>query len=285
MSEKNKNLILDLSAEIIGSFLLAVGIFCFIETVNVAPGGVSGIAIMIKYVTGLPVGFLTLLINIPLLFLAYKFISRQFAVRSIRTVILNTFILDCIITPFFPQYTGDRMLGTIFGGVFMGIGLGVVFFRGSSTAGTDILSYLLEKKFPQIQIGKAIMIIDSLILGSSVFVFKNIESALFGVIALLCQTAIIDKIVYSADKGRNILIISEKNERIAERIIREKERGATFLNAEGAYSKKPTKVLMCVVRVWEYHDIKQIIHSEDPYAFVIASEAEHIMGEGFTKTG
>ena len=275
--------VLDISSEIAGSFLFSTGIYSFIEKANVAPGGVGGISIMIKYLTGLPVGLMSLILNIPLLFLSYKFISREFTIRSIRCVLLYTFILDFIVTPFFPQYSGDRMIGSIFGGVFVGLGLGIIFLRGSSTAGTDILSCLIEKKYPQIQIGKAILLIDSVILLISAFVFQNIESALFGTICLLCQTAIVDRIVYSAEKGRNILIISQKSEKIAERIINEVKRGATFLDARGAFSKKSTQVLMCVVRVWEYHDVKKIIHEEDPSAFVIATEAEQIMGEGFTK--
>jgi len=283
MKKDIKELALDLAADILGSFLLSAGIYSFIERVNVAPGGASGIAIMAKYLWGLPIGLVIFVVNIPLLFLAYKYISKTFAMRSVRTLIFNTAILDYVVTPFFPQYAGDRMLGTIFGGIIMGLGLGVIFLRGSSTAGTDILSHFIERRFPHIQIGKAIMLIDSLVLALSVLVFKNIESALFGVIAVFCQTVVIDKIVYSTEKGRNMLIISEKSEKIAQRIMKERDRGATFLNAEGAYSKKPTKVLMCVIRVWEYHHIKQIVYNEDPNAFLIASVADQIMGEGFSK--
>ena len=282
MVKDRKKLFYDICGDILGSVILAVGIYSFAEKVNIAPGGVSGIAIMIKYLTNLPVGLMTLIINIPLLFIAYKFMGKRFALRTVRTVFISTLILDAVVTPFFPQYTGDRMLGSIFCGVCTGAGLGIVFWRGSSTAGTDIISHMIGKKFPHIQIGKALMLIDCVILAASAFVFKNIESALFGVVALFCQTVIIDKIVYGMEKGRNMLIISSKSEQIAERILFEKERGATFISAEGAYTREPSKVLMCVVRVWEYHSIKEIVYEEDPNAFVIASEAEHIMGEGFS---
>lgn len=268
--------------DIIGSFAISVGIYCFAEKVNIAPGGVSGIAIMIKYLTGLPVGIMTLLMNIPLIAIAYKFMGKKFTLRTLSTVILNTFILDTIVTPFFPQYEGDRLLGSLFGGVFAGAGLGIVFLHGSSTAGTDILGYLVEKRYPHIQIGKALLMVDCIILAISVIVFRNIESALYGVVALFSQSMVINQIVYGAEKGRNLFIISQKSEQIARRIIRERERGATFLNACGAYSRKPTAVLMCVVRVWEYHHIKEIVYEEDPQAFVIATEAEHIIGEGFS---
>lgn len=279
----NKKFIKDTFNDIIGSLAISIGLYCFAEKVNIAPGGVSGIAIMVKFLTGLPVGILTLLMNIPLLIIAYKFMGKDFALRTMRTVVLNTIIIDAVVTPFFPQYAGDRLLGSLFGGVCTGAGLGIVFLRGSSTAGTDIIGYLVEKRYPHIQIGKALMLVDCVILAVSVLVFKNVESALYGVVALFAQTMVINRIVYGAEKGRNLFIISQKSEQIARRILRERERGATFLNACGAYSGNPTAVLMCVVRVWEYHHIKEIVYEEDPAAFVIATEAEHIIGEGFAK--
>lgn len=273
----------DILADCAGSFLMAVGIYCFAEKVDIAPGGVSGIAIMLKAVFGFPVGMAIFMMNIPLLTAAYKFIGKRFALRTVRTLIINTSLLDMVVTKFLPQYSGDRLLGSLFGGIFIGIGLGLIFLRGSSTAGTDIISYLVERKYPQIQMGKALMAVDCVILGASGFVFGNIDSVLYGFVALFCQTVIIDKIVYGAEKGRNVMIISEKSQEIAKRIMNEKARGATFLKAEGAYSGKESKVLMCVIRRWEYHDLKEIIYDTDANAFVITTEAEQIMGEGFSK--
>lgn len=272
----------DFAYNIAGAFLLAVGIYSFSEKINVAPGGVSGIAIMVKYLTGLPVGGVSLFINIPLLFIAYKYMGRQFTVKTVYAILIYTVVIDSVVTPFFPQYEGDRMLGAIFGGVLIGAGLGLVFTRGASTGGTDIIGYLVEKKYPHIPIGKALLLVDCIILGVSVFVFKNIESALYGVVMLYAQSMVINRLVYGAEKGRNLFIISSKSKKIAQRILTERDRGATFIDGHGAYSMKPTNILMCVVRVWEYHYIKEIVYQEDPTAFVIATEAEHIIGEGFT---
>lgn len=265
-----------------GAFLVAVGIYSFSEKINVAPGGVSGIAIMVKYLTGLPIGGVSLFINIPLLIIAYKFMGRQFTVKTVYAILIYTIVIDSVVTPFFPQYEGDRMLGAIFGGVLIGAGLGLVFTRGASTGGTDIIGYLVEKKYPHIPIGKALLLVDCGILAVSVFVFKNIESALYGVVMLYAQSMVINRLVYGAEKGRNLFIISSKSKKIAQRILEERDRGATFINGHGAYSMKPTNILMCVVRVWEYHYIKEIVYQEDPSAFVIATEAEHIIGEGFS---
>jgi len=278
-----KDLMKDFLYNLAGTVLIATGIYSFSEKINVAPGGVSGIAIMVKFLTGLPIGTISLVINIPLLIVAYKFIGKRFAIRTLYTVLLYSIVIDGVVTPFFPQYEGDRIIGAIFGGVLIGAGLGIIFSRGSSTGGTDIVGYLVEKKYPHIPIGKALLIVDCFILGISVFVFKNVESALYGVVVLYTQGMVINRIVYGAEKGRNLFIISSENEKIAERILKERDRGATFIDGHGAYSKNPTKILMCVVRVWEYHYIKEIVYQEDPGAFVIATEAEHIIGEGFSK--
>ena len=147
----------DFIYNIAGAFLVAVGIYSFSEKINVAPGGVSGIAIMVKYLTGLPIGGVSLLINIPLLIIAYKFMGRQFAIKTVYAILIYTVVIDSVVTPFFPQYEGDRMLGAIFGGVLIGAGLGLVFTRGASTGGTDIIGYLVEKKYPHIPIGKALL--------------------------------------------------------------------------------------------------------------------------------
>lgn len=282
MKKLTKKIVYNIFLDLSGSFALAVGIYCFAEKIKIAPGGASGLAIMVKYLTDLPVGIVSFIINVPLLILSFKFLGRRFTARTLRTLIINTIMIDAVVTPLLPQYSGDRMLGAIFGGLLMGLGLGIVFLNGSSTAGTDIVSCIIEQKHPHIQIGKAMLFVDGAVIALSAIVFSDIEAALFGAISLFCQTRVVDRLVYGNEKGRNMLIISEKSESIAQRILEEKNRGATFLKAQGAYSKKDTKVLMCVVRVWEYHEIKEIVYEEDERAFIIAFEAEHIMGEGFS---
>jgi len=271
----------DIFFDIIGSFALAVGIFCFAEQADIAPGGMSGVAIMLKYLFDVPVGLMTFFLNIPLLILAWKYISRKFTVKTLKTLLFNTIILDYVVTPYFPQYAGDRMLSSIFGGIFMGVGLAFIFMRGSTTGGTDIVSHLMELRFPHVPIGTMLMIIDCAILSASVLVFGNLESGLFGVVALFCQTRVIDSVVYGLDKGRTVMIMSPRNREIAARIIDEMEHGATFLEGRGAYSGKEMEVLYVVVRVPEFHQLKQITYEEDPDAFLVVSEANQIIGEGF----
>lgn len=272
---------MDVLFDIIGSFALAIGIYCFSEAADIAPGGISGIAIMLKYLFGLPVGMMTFVINIPLLLLAWKYMGRGFTLKTLKTLVFNTIILDYMVTPWFPQYAGDRMLSSIFGGIFFGAGLAFIFMRGSTTAGTDIVSHLMEKRFPHIPIGTLLMFIDCVILAASMLVFENIESGLFGMVALFCQTKVIDGIIYGLDKGRTVMIMSPQSQEIAARVIKEMDHGATFLKGRGAYSGKDMEVLYVVVRIPEFHQLKEITYEEDPNAFLIVTEANQIIGEGF----
>ena len=276
-----KVLAADIFFDIAGSFVLALGIFCFAEQADIAPGGMSGIAIMLKYLFDLPVGLMTFVLNIPLLILAWKYISHRFTVRTLKTVLFNTIILDYVVTPYFPQYAGDRMLSSIFGGILMGVGLALIFLRGSTTGGTDIVSHLMELKFPHVPIGTMLLIIDCVILGVSILVFGNLESGLFGVVALFCQSKVIDGVIYGLDRGKTIMIMSPNTEKIAARVMDEMEHGATFLKGRGAYSGREMDVLYVVVRVPEFHRLKQITYEEDPNAFLVVSEANQILGEGF----
>lgn len=272
---------LDILADIVGSFFLSIGIHCFSEPAQIAPGGVSGLAILINYLSELPIGLLTFFINIPLVLLSFRFLGKGFTLKTLKTIVISTIMLDFIVAPFVPIYMGDRLLSSIFGGVLMGLGLGFVFLRGSTTGGTDILSFLIQRKFPHIPIGQALMVIDAVILLLSILVFGNFEAGMFGVVALFVQTKVIDGIVYGEEKGNLVFIISTKHHEIAKRIIEDLERSATLLSGYGAYSHKEMETLVCAVRKPQFAALKKIVHQVDENAFVIVTEASQILGEGF----
>ena len=211
--KRGQTLAMDVVFDLAASFLLGIGTYSFIEPANIAPGGVSGISLMIKYLWNVPIGVMNIVINIPLLCLSYRYLGRQLTIHSLRTLLISSMILDGVVTPFFPQYTGDRMLGTIYGGVLLGTALGLIFSRGGTTGGTDIISYLLERRYPHIPIGQLMMMMDGIVIGISVFVFQDLEAALFAVITLFCQTKVINGLVYGRDKGTVVSIISKKARR------------------------------------------------------------------------
>ena len=279
--KKYRELLLDLGSDVLGSVLMGIGIYSFAEKADIAPGGLSGIAILFKYLWDLPVGVMILIMNIPLLLIAWKYLGKRFAIRTLRTVVLSSVILDVVVTPLAFVYAGDRLLSAIASGVCLGAGLGVIFARGSTTGGTDIISCLVERKNPHLQVGGILTAVDILIIALSIAVFGNLESGLYGIVALYAQGRVMDAILYGRKRGRSVMIFSEKREEIARRIMREMDRGATFLQSRGAYSGARSEVLLCAVGQREYAKLRRIVRECDPEAFFVVLETKNVYGEGF----
>lgn len=266
---------------IAGAVIYSIGTHAFIVPANIAPGGASGLALMVNYLTGWPVGILTLILNIPLLILAWFYLSHRFAVTTAVASTVCSLILDFLVTPLCPVYTGDRLLSSLYGGVLVGAGMAFIFLTGTTTGGTDIIGYLLQKKRPHISIGRALLAVDGVILAISIFVFGNIEAALFGMITLYAQTKVIDSVIYGGDAGTMATVVSDQTEKITRRIIAELDRSATLIPAQGGYSGRATGVLLCTVRKSQFASLKQIVHQEDPNAFVIVTDTSEVLGLGF----
>lgn len=266
---------------VLGAVIYSVGTQYFVVPAQIAPGGAVGIALMINHLTALPIGTLTLLINLPLLVLAWFYLSRQFTVRTAIATVLVTIILDFIVTPICPQYAGDRLLSSVYGGIVVGVGMAFIFLAGFTTGGTDIAGYLLQKKFPHYSIGHALMIIEGIILVMSIFVFQDVDAGLFGLISVYVQTKVIDMILYGSDAGSQAIIVTKHPQEISDRVIQELERTATILPAKGAYSGNPIDVVLCTVRKSEFVRLKRIIGQCDPSAFVMANETSEVLGLGF----
>ena len=177
-----------------------------------------------------------------------------------------------------PAYSGDRLLCSLYGGVIVGAGMALIFIAGSTTGGTDILGYVLQKKRPHISIGRALMIVDGIILAVSIFVFGNIEAALFGMIALYVQTKVIDTIIYGGEAGSMATIITSNPDDISDKVIGELDRTATLIPARGMYSKQDTSVLLCTVRKSQFSRLKKIVYEADPNAFVMVTDDNYVRG-------
>ena len=266
---------------LVGCVFYGIGIHSFVEPANIAPGGAAGTALLINHLLGAPVGIVTLLINIPLLMLSWKYLSRKFTILTALATTLASLTLDFVVAPVFPVYTGDRLLGSLFGGLVVGVGMALIFLGGMSTGGTDIVGYLLQRKMPHISIGNALLLVDGVILVISIFVYQNIEAALFGLICLYVQTKVIDAILYGGDAGSMAIIVTKHPEEITLRIIRDLDRSATLLPGRGAYSKQQTNVLICAVRKSQFSRLKRIVCEEDPLAFVMVTETSSVYGDGF----
>lgn len=279
--KKRKEFFYDTVYDIVGTLILAIGLWCFIEPARIAPGGASGIALILNYLTELPVGTLTFFINIPLLLASFLTLNKKMTIKTIRTVIWLTVILDGAVSQILPQYMGDRLISSAFGGIFAGAGMALIFMRNSTTGGGDILAKLLQKKYPYMQTGYAIMIIDFCIIAVSALVFKEIESVLYGLICMVCTTQTIDIILYGMNKGTMITVHSDKTHEIGEDILTSLERGVTYYKTTGGYSGKARDALTCVVDRKQFYLVKEIIDRHDPHAFIIVSQTKEVYGEGF----
>ena len=266
---------------LVGALIYGIGTHAFVEPAHIAPGGDMGIALMVNHFADLPIGLLTLAINIPLLVLAWFSLSHRFAVSTAFATAVCSFILDFMVAPVCPVYTGDRILCSLYGGILSGVGMGLIFMAGMTTGGSDILGYVLQKKRPQLSIGRALMAVDGVILLMSIYVFGNIDAALFGLVSLFATTKVIDSVIYGGDASTMATVVTRKPREIARRIIADLDRSATLVQATGAYSGKDTSVLLCTVRKSQFQRLRKIVYEADPGAFLMATEASEVLGDGF----
>lgn len=244
---------------LVGALIYGIGTHAFVEPAHIAPGGAMGIALMVNHFADLPIGLLTLAINIPLLVLAWFSLSHRFAVSTAFATAVCSFILDFMVAPVCPVYTGDRILCSLYGGILSGVGMGLIFMAGMTTGGSDILGYVLQKKRPQLSIGRALMAVDGVILLMSIYVFGNIDAALFGLVSLFATTKVIDSVIYGGDASTMATVVTRKPREIARRIIADLDRSATLVQATGAYSGKDTSVLLCTVRKSQFQRLRKIV--------------------------
>lgn len=280
---EKKEILKDILNDVAGLFLFASGIYVFTSKNQIAPGGVSGIATLVNYLTGIPIGLTSFFINVPLLVLAFIFIGKRFVVRTLTSVVILSFMLDIGVI-WLPVYQENELLAAIFGGVCLGIGLSIVFMRESSTGGGDILGKLVQLKHPYLSIGKILLVMDCIVISMSAFVYKNIESAMYGMITMFITTKIVDAFLETCDRGELLFIMCSKSSEIAQEITHQLRRGATFLNGRGAYTGNSKEVLIVAVKKREVYKAKTLINYIDPNAFIVATEAGEILGEGFKST-
>jgi uncharacterized membrane-anchored protein YitT (DUF2179 family) len=263
-----------------GTGLLALGLHIFIAPNQIAPGGVSGLSIVLSYLTGAPIGLINLIINIPLLFLGFFALGRWFFFKTMLSVVSFTVFYDLIFPPVV-QYSGNMILASLFGGVLIGTGIGLSFVAESSTGGFDISSKAIQKKFPYIPLGKIMFLTDVVVIGLSALVFQSVESAMYALIAMFVSSRVIDALIYGLDVGKCVWVISEKGMELGAELAAKLDRGVTVLPCTGAYSRKERQMLLCAVRQNEYHHLKRVIKEIDPNAFLIVTTATEVVGEGF----
>jgi uncharacterized membrane-anchored protein YitT (DUF2179 family) len=263
----------------IGAVIMAVGLEIFLIPNSVIDGGITGISIMLAHLTGLPLGVFIFILNLPFFFLGRKQIGKTFALSSLFGILVLSFF-TALFGPVH-AFTDDILLATIFGGIVIGVGVGIVIRFGGALDGTEILAILINKKFP-FSVGEIIMVINVFILGIAGFVFTW-DRSMYSILAYIIATKTIDVVVQGLDESKSAWIISDKAKDIGETILARLGRGVTYLNGEGAFTEDNKKVIFCIINRLEEAKLKTIIEEIDPSAFLAVGDISEVRGGNFKK--
>ena len=267
------------SGIILGAALAAVALDLFLVPAKLAPGGVSGISTIIYHKLGLPIGILIFAINVPIFIAGLVKFGLKFTLNSLVGMMAFSVFAD--VFAFITPITEDLLLSSVFGGILMGVGFGLVFLNDGTTGGTDIAAKFLQTKFPNLSIGRLILALDVLVITAAGLVFWQWETILYSSITLFLSSRLLDTTLEGVDFAKMALIISDKHADISQSIFSVLGRGVTGFNASSPYTGDGKNVLMCVIRKNEIYDLKALIKKIDPMAFVILSDVKEVLGYGF----
>ncbi len=262
----------------LGAMVAAAGLVLFLIPNKIAAGGVSGLATVIFYLTGSPTGLTMLALNIPLFIMAIRAMGVPFLFKTLYGAVVLSVAIDLLSIVLVP-FTVDPLLSAVYGGLLMGVGLGIVVRSGGSTGGTDLASRVLHR-YTHLSIGQSLMIIDTVVIIIAGIVF-NLELALYGLLSLFVTTKVLDAIQEGFSSAKAAFIISEHCELIAQRVLAEMKRGVTALTGRGLYTGLDRVTLFCVVSRTEITQLKTLVAEIDARAFVIVTDVREVLGEGF----
>ena len=272
----------DLVFSLVGSLLVALAIAVFTVPNDIAPGGVSGMATALAYITPIRVGVWTLLLNVPLLLAAWRLQGpHSLAMTLIATVLLSFFIdfLDDLL----PGYTNNPLLAAVFGGVLSGLGVGILFLRGISTGGTDLAALLLKRLFPHVPSGTLLPIVDSAVVAFAVCIFRDIEVALYSAITIWVSSKVIDALAQGVDYAKVIYTITDHGEEVSRVLNQYTARGTTLIPAQGGFTGSEKQMVVTVTRRSVLAQTLRLIREADPQAFTFVMDSTEVHGEGFKR--
>lgn len=277
---RKKELLFDGVSILVGCALAALGMVAFTIPNNIAPGGVSGLATAISFWTKFPVGMLSLVFNLPIFLAALRVFGWKPLLKTGVTTVLFSVFIDLF--SLFPlAYTGNPLLSAVFGGALLGGGLGVLFTRGISTGGTDLLGMILRRKYPHLSFGSLMLLLDGVVVAVAVLIFRDIEIALYSIVTIFCSSKTIDAIVQGIDYAKVIYIITEVPDDIVRALTKELNLGVTEMEGKGGYSGRRKSIIMTVARRSEMSGILKVINRCDQGAFVTFLDATEVRGKGF----
>ena len=261
------------------SLLYAAAIALFLDPNQLAPGGVSGIAIILNRLTDLPTGTLILIMNVPLLALGMWKLGWKFVLSTMVAVAASSVFTD-LLAPYGPLTT-DPLLAACDGGGLLSVGMGILFKLGATSGGTDILIRVIKLKYKHLKTGSLFLVTDCCVIATSAIVFGNIDLALYAAIATIVSSFCLDLVLYGRDEAKLVYLITDHERAIAHRLLQELEIGVTYLQGQGAYTRDSKQVIFCAMQKRLLPRVQEIAMEEDPSVFLIVTSASEIFGEGF----
>lgn len=267
----------------LGALVLALGQLFFIKPLHIPLGGVSGVALVANYLWELPIGLVSIVLNLPLFVLGWRTMGREFFYKTVYATVVNSIFLD-ILDPILPAFPVEMLLAALYGGIVMGAGYGLLFRAGGTSGGIDIVSKWLNGK-KDIPVGTTNFIINIFVIIGSAAIYGNPDSALYALVTSYVSSVVIDKMVYGMDAQKSALIITGKPVEVSRGIMEQLHRGVTAMEGVGMYTGDKRTVLLCAVRRHETGTLKRIILQEDAHAFMLISNTNEVFGTNFKRLG
>lgn len=267
----------------LGSILYSVSFDWFYVPNQIGFGGLTALGMILNHFSpAIPIGMVVLVLNIPLFLLGWKFLGGHTLVSSLFAMAATSVLVDLIASVYTFQPM-DPMLAAIFGGVALGVSLGMIFSKGATTGGTDLTARLLKIPFAWLPVGKLLLVVDLSMLLAVSIAFRSMNSALYGMISLYISTVVMDGVLYGMDRSKVAYIITSNPRPMTVEIDRQLDRGVTYLHGEGSFSGEDKLVLMCAFKQRQIVPLKALVHELDPNAFMIVCDAHEVMGQGFRR--
>ena len=270
----------DIGFEVVGSLLIALGIYNFAVEAQFPMTGFSGISIILYRLLGMPIGMSTILLNIPVALCCYKLLGRGFFLRSIRCMVISSLCIDYV-APLLPTYQGDRMLAALCTGVLAGLGYAIIYLRNSSTGGSDFIILSVKALKPHLSLGKIAFLSDVLIVLAGGILFRDVDGIIYGMLINFLLAVAVDKVMYGISAGKLALIVTQDRSAMCQAIDRCCGRGSTILQGQGGYQQEEKQVVLCACNNKQMHLVQQAAKAQDPASFVIVLESNEVLGEGF----
>ena len=270
----------DTAVELVGSVLTGIAIYNFAVPAAFPMTGFSGLALILYRLFSLPIGVMTIVLNIPVAILCYRLLGRQFFFKSLRCMVLSSLFIDYV-APLLPLYTGGRLLAAICTGVIGGLGYAMIYITNSSTGGSDFIVMAVKAVRPYVQLGKIIFITDAVIIGLGGLIFKDFDGVIYGLIIDYIYAIVTDKLMYGMNAGKLALVVTNYGKATADKIDELCGRGTTIIEARGGYRGDHRDVVMCACSTKEMLTVERAVRLIDPNAFTVILESNEVLGEGF----